>query len=359
MTPIRVALDGRPLQSTPLGGVGRYLAGTIPILAEHAELFVLLDARRDLPSAPLGRAQLVRLSAPSTVPGLVWLELAVAPWLRRFRGVFHGTFNALPVSFRGRCVLTVHDLAPQLHPEDFRLSRRLTWRMNMRDAVPRARRLTTVSQFVKGQLVDYFGLAPEKIVVAPDALDPVFDPHRAAGAGDVARELGIAGPYIVALGGARRRGLPVAIGAWRLARQALGHSLTLAVLGEPSLPPQPGVVSLGYLEDELWATLLAGAQALCYPTRYEGFGLPALEAAASGTPVVCAPVASLPEVLGSAGCWAEEPSAEAMAAVLVRLLSDRHWHAERREAGVERARTAPSWKESAEVLAGAYERAAV
>jgi alpha-1,3-rhamnosyl/mannosyltransferase len=116
---------------------------------------------------------------------------------------------------------------------------------------------------------------------------------------------------------------------------------------------------LGYLEDELWATLLAGAQALCYPTRYEGFGLPALEAAASGTPVVCAPVASLPEVLGSAGCWAEEPSAEAMAAVLVRLLSDRHWHAERREAGVERARTAPSWKESAEVLAGAYERAAV
>jgi glycosyltransferase involved in cell wall biosynthesis len=353
-----VALDGRPLQSVPLGGVGRYLAGTIPILAARADAFVLLDARHNMPKVNLGASEPVMLSAPPGVPGLGWLELAAAPWLRRFEGVFHGTFNVLPLSFRGRSVLTVHDLAPQLHPEDFRLSRRLAWRMNMRTSVPRARCVTTVSEFVKEQLVEYFGLRAERIVVAPDALDPVFGPHRASGARDLARELGIAVPYIVALGGAPRRGLPVAIEAWRRVTRQLGQTVTLVVVGEPGLPSEAGLVSVGYIEDEAWAALLAGAQALCYPTRYEGFGLPALEAAASGTPVVCAPVASLPEVLGGAGCWAADPSPDAIASVLVRLLSESGWHASRREAGLERARTATTWAQSAEVLVEAYERAA-
>jgi glycosyltransferase involved in cell wall biosynthesis len=358
MLPLRVALDGRPLQSVPLGGVGRYLAGTIPLLARHVEVRVLLDARNPSPAVDLGAAELVKLPAPPGVPGLGWLELAVAPWLRRFGGVFHGTFNVLPLSFRGRCVLTVHDLAPQLHPEDFRFSRRISWRLNMRSSVLRARCVTTVSSFVKGQLVDYFGLSPERIVVAPDALDPIFSPHRAADAPSEARRLGIPTPYIVALGGAPRRGLSVAIQASRRAIQQHGQKITLVVLGQPQLASEPGLVSVGYLEDGVWATLLAGAQALCYPTRYEGFGLPALEAAASGTPVVCAPVASLPEVLGDAGCWATEPSAEAIAAVLTRVLSDPDWRTERREAGLERARKATSWPETADALTDAYERAA-
>lgn len=356
---LRVALDGRPLQSQPLGGVGRYLKGTIPALAEHADVFVLLDGRRPLTVADIGdRAHVVSLSAPPRVPGLAWLELAVAPWLRRFAGVFHGTFNVLPLSFRGRAAVTLHDLAPQLHPEDFHSPTRAAWRLYMRAAAKRAGAVTTVSEFSKAQIVDYFGLDPDRVIVAPDAVDPVFDAGRAEGAAETARAHGIEPPYVVAIGGAPRRALPIALEAWREARRRMQRPLTLAVVGEPDLPAEPGLVALGRVEDETWATLLAGAQALCYPTRYEGFGLPALEALASGTPVVCNPVASLPEVLGDAACWAASPSSESVADVLVRLLSDHAWHARQRAAGLARARAASTWNESASALLAAYRLAA-
>lgn len=356
---LRVALDGRPLQREPLGGVGRFMAGTIPILAEHVELAVLLDGRQPMPHVRLdARVKQVALSAPPGVPGLGWLELAVAPWLRRFRGVFHATFNTLPLTFARRTVLTLHDLAPQLHAEDFDLARRAAWRFWVRGSVSRAAAITTVSEFVRRQIVGYFRVDPARVLVSPDACDPVFDPTRAGGARELTSRLGIDGPYVVAVGGANRRGLPTAIAAWRQATRRLGRHVPMAVLGEPELRPEPGLVSLGRLDDESWATVLAGAEALCYPTRYEGFGLPALEAAASGTPVVCAPVASLPEILGEAGCWAAAPSADAIADVLFRLLTDERWHRERREAGLERARQAPSFTDSAAALLDAYERAA-
>ncbi|MFL5822286.1 MAG: glycosyltransferase family 4 protein [Solirubrobacteraceae bacterium] len=361
MSRLRLAIDGRPLQGEPLG-VARYLSGVLPVLAQDADVFVLLEGRRPVPQETLDGIQTVPLSAPRGVPALGWLELAVAPWLRRFDGVFHGAFNLLPLTWRGASVLTLHDLAPQLHPEDFRLDRQIAWRLNMRAAVRRARRITTVSEFVRGQIVEYFKLAPEQVVVAPDAVAPVFNPDRAARAPELARALGIAPPYIVALGGAPRRGLPVAIEAWRTVkrqREATGApTVALAVLGQADIAPEPGLVQLRPLEDEDWATLLAGAQALCYPTRYEGFGLPALEAAASGTPVVCTPVASLPEVLGDAGCWAASPSPDAIAEVLHRVLHDPQWHGERRSAGLEQARSATSFAQTAAILLEAYRQAA-
>jgi alpha-1,3-rhamnosyl/mannosyltransferase len=239
--------------------------------------------------------------------------------------------------------------------------------LNIRASVGRARRITTVSEFVRGQILERFRVSPERVVVAPDALDPVFTPERAGQAPALAQELGIRLPYVVALGGAPRRGLAVAIEAWRrVNRELQGASgsydraaVALAVLGSPEVAPEPGLVPVGRLEDEAWATLLAGAQALCYPTRYEGFGLPALEAAASGTPVVCAPVASLPEVLGDAGCWAAAPTTAEIAPVLARVVSDRDWHRERREAGLRRAAQAPTWPRVAGVLLEAYRFAAM
>jgi glycosyltransferase involved in cell wall biosynthesis len=355
MTRLRVALDGRPLQSPRLGGVGRYLVGLIPYLAEETDVYVLLDARQpSVPARVSESAECISLRCPPGLPGLAWLELVVAPWLRRFDGVFHATFNTLPITSSGPSVLTLHDLATQLHPEDFRPLKRAAWRLNIRVSLSRADVITTVSRFVKNQIVDYFGLDPGRVRVAPDALDPVFDANRASDAPALISRLGITPPYLVAVGGAPRRGLPVAIEAWRLTKQRLGREVTLVVAGNSEASSEPGIVAPGFLDDESWATLLAGAQALCYPTRYEGFGLPALEAAASGTPVACARVASLPEVLGDAGCWVSEPSPQPMADALIRLLTDREFHGERRAAGLERARNSASFAEVAQTLVGAY-----
>lgn len=359
MSRLRVALDGRLLQSERLGGVGRYLTGLIPHLSERADLYLLLDRHKADPDESLREsAQMVRLGGPVPVPGLAWLEVSVTPWLRRFGGVFHATFNTRPLSYFGRSVLTLHDLATQLHPEDFRGAKRVAWRLYVRSSVSRADVVTTVSRFVKGQITEYFGIDESRVLVAPDALDPIFGPDRAAGAEPLAQRLGIEPPYMVAIGGAPRRGLPVAVEAWRRVSRRLESPVALVIAGGFANAPEPGIVSPGFLEDEDWATLLAGAQALCYPTRYEGFGLPALEAAASGTPVVCARIASLPEVLGDAGCWAADPTAEAITDVLERVLSDREYHAERRAAGLERARQSPDFATVAHTMLEAYTRAA-
>lgn len=358
MTRLAVAVDARMLQAEPLGGVARVMAGLLPALSEHVDLHLLLDARRPAPQDTVApAATCVSLGAPRGVPGIGWLEVAVAPWLRRFTGVFHGIFNMVPLSSRVPAVVTVHDLAPQRHPDDFGAATRAAWRLWMRGSVRRARAILTVSDFVRDEIVDHFRAGRSRVFVARNAVDPVFSPDRARDAPGVLGSLGIAGPYVVAIGGAPRRGLPAAIAAWRHAR-ALGAGVQLAVLGGEALAPEPGLLALGRLDDRAWAAVLAGARGLCYPTSYEGFGLPALEAAASGTPVVCNRVASLPEVLGDAACWAADRSPQALGTLIARLAGDDAFRAERSAAVLEQAARWPTWSDAAEVVLHAYEQAA-
>jgi alpha-1,3-rhamnosyl/mannosyltransferase len=114
------------------------------------------------------------------------------------------------------------------------------------------------------------------------------------------------------------------------------------------------LVHAGPLDDPSWALLLAGAAAFCYPTSYEGFGLPALEAAASGTPVVCAPVGALPEVLGSAAAWCESPTPDPMAAGLASVLEDERRAKDLRDAGLDVARGRTDWEPGVAALIRAY-----
>lgn len=356
---VRVAIDGRRLQDPIPGGVARWIAGLLPHLAEAVEMVVLADAGHPAPQVPPG-VGLVRLSAPRGAPSLAWLELAARPWLRTFDGIFHGAFYALPLRFRGRGVVTLHDLMPQTRPHNVDQSapKRFLWRMYARSSVHRARAIVTVSNFVRDEIMRYYRIGGEKLFVVPNAPSSRFSPERATSGREIVRRAGISGRYVVALGGAARRNLPVAVDAWRRARSETGDDVALVVVGNDDLAPEDGLALLRGLDDDEWPAVLAGADALCYPTRDEGYGLPAIEAAASGTPVVCAPVGSLPEVLGDAAAWCEEPTSPATAPVLVRLLRDPAWHARVREAGLARAAAAPTWKDSASVLLRAYELAA-
>jgi alpha-1,3-rhamnosyl/mannosyltransferase len=221
--------------------------------------------------------------------------------------------------------------------------------------------IATISEFSRQAIIDTYRVPAERVVLAPPAVDPVFHPGQGASPTLRARlGLGPESPYVVALGGTTRRALPVAIEAWR----RLGADRpTLVVVGSSQGPTrhnrssEPGLVYAGVLPDPEWASLLAGATAFCYPTRYEGFGMPALEAAASGTPVVCTRIGPLPEVLGEAAEWCASGSVDDIAAGLARLLGDEALRATRRADGLARAAAAPSWASSAEVLAGAYRRA--
>jgi alpha-1,3-rhamnosyl/mannosyltransferase len=347
-----VAVDARRLQDERLTGAGRQIAALLPHLAADFDLTLLADARRPLPRVAL---PVVAVSAPRHAPELMWLELGAARWLRRFDGVFHGTFHTLPLTWRGPRVLTINDLAAQRHPEDFPRIRREAWRYWVRQSVRSADVILAISEFTRDELHQHFHIPHERVLLARCAVDPVFGPDRAADAGDVVAAFGVSGPYVVAVGGAPRRALPVAVGAYRRATAVLGDGLSLVIVGESAAQAgRRGEVHVGYLEEAAWAAVLAGAEALLYPTRYEGFGLPALEAMASGTPVVATPVASLPEVLGDCAVWCEEGTADAMGDGLVGIFNDASRRETLRAGGLARAAAWPTWTDAARTTAEAY-----
>jgi glycosyltransferase involved in cell wall biosynthesis len=347
---LRVALDARRLQDRPLGGVGRSLAGVIDLLATEVDIVLLTDGRRPPVESTLAQHP---LRPPTGAPETMWIQWHVPRWLRQFDGVFHGTFNQLPLRPPVPAVVTIHDLSFELHPEGFSPAKRRAFQLQARRAARVARRVLVPSSFTRDELAQCYGVEAQRILVTPWGVESRFGPSRAAAAVPLCAQLGVAGRYVIAMGGARRRGLDVAVAAWRNVRAA-GTETALVVVGSERPPAEPGLTYAGAVTDVEWAALLAGAQAFCYPTRYEGFGVPALESIASGTPVVCAPIASLPEVLGDAAEWCEEPTVDAIAAGLHRVLDDptRADHLRRR--GLARAANHPTWEQTASVMLQAY-----
>jgi glycosyltransferase involved in cell wall biosynthesis len=308
----------------------------------------LVDAR--LPVPDLG-VPTVAIVAPKGLPRLGWLELGVAPWLARRPGtLLHGAAYALPLRHRAPSVVTLYDVAWEAHPRDFGRWKRRVWQVSARRSAGAAGAVLTVSEFSRRAIVAAYGLDPANVLVAPCAAGSGFWPRPPPA------DLALPGRYVVALGGATRRDLPLAMAAWRRARAA-GVEEDLVVVGPERPPDEPGLTWVGLLSDARWAAVLAGAQALVYPTSYEGFGMPAAEACASGVPVVCAKVASLPEVLGEAAAWVPRLAVADFADALIHLLGDRALHARLAAASLARAAAAPTWEDAADTTVAAYELA--
>ncbi len=344
--PALVAVDASwaQLGST---GVGRVLSELLPRLAARTPLVALVDARRPVPDLGVPTEAIV---APRGVPRLAWLELGVVPWLARRPGtLLHGAAYALPLRHRGPAVATLYDVAWEDHPRDFDPWKRRLWQVSARSSARVAGAVVTVSEFSRRAIVQAYGLDPATVLVAPCAAGSHFRP--------VAGRKALTGPlserYVVALGGARRRDLPLAVASWRQARAA-GAEAGLVVVGPERPPQEPGLTWLGVIDDAAWAEVLAGAEALVYPTSYEGFGMPAAEACASGVPVVCARVASLPEVLGDAAAWVPTPDVHGIAATLTDLLGDSFRRDRLAAAGLARAAAAPTWEGAADTTVAAY-----
>lgn len=339
---MHLAVDARWAQPPVPGGVGRGLRSCLPVLAERFDITLLTD-----PAAPpllLGLPEVpLRTPPPGNAAG--WLQWSAPRWLAAHTAaVFWCPWYGLPYRQPVPMAVTIHDLTFEHRPEWMRAPQRAVYRAQARHAARTAAMVVVPSRHVADDVCATYGLERARVRVVPNAADPVFRPYG-AGAGPGAAGAGAGTPgggYVVALGGARRRRLDLAVAAW----QAWGGGLPLHVLGTED-PGVPGVVPLGRLGDDAWARELAGATALLYPTEYEGFGMPALEAVAAGTPVVCARVGALPEVLGDAASWADSLQPADLAAALGRVDD-----ALRRD-GLARAAAAPTWRKAAELLGDA------
>lgn len=310
------------MQGSVIGGVGRSLLEHLRPLGDRVDLTLLTDARQP----PIGHDRSLGLAQiPLRAPlsrGAAWLQLAAPRFLRGFPGIFHCPFYGLPFWQPTPMVVTIHDLTFETRPEWFTREQRAVFQVQARWAARTARRILTPSELTRAEVCDRYHVEPERVIVARNLLDPVYaeptPPRPVSFEG-----LGVGDRYVVAVAGAPRRGSDLLLAMWPAVRRSQ-PDVTLVVIGHGgSLPLPEGAVNGGRLSDTDWRGALADAEAFCYPTQHEGFGYPALEACALGTPVVCSPVGALPEVLGSAAHWVTPLAPDALARALLEVLTDK------------------------------------
>lgn len=350
-------LDMRPLQG-PGGarGVGSYARGLLSGLIEvgfDRNLTLLLDAAFDTPSLPVGEYRLVGCRRRSH-GNLAAYEDAVAlntDIARVGADVYHAIDFHLPGRSPKPVLVTLHDLIPWVWGGAVMRGERLRYWIGRR-LLRRADAVIAVSQATADDAVRLRVALRQRLRVVPEAAGPAFTPRPGA-AQRVKHRWGMEKAYLLFVGALdARKDPPALLRAWAVARET-HPELQLLIAGEPGkqAPRMPGAFQLGRVEDEGLADLYSAAACLPFSSRYEGFGLPCLEAMACGCPVAAFRNSSIPEVVGDAGILVSDGDADALGRAAAQMVTqpDR-W----RQAGLRRAKQF-SWAKTARETISAYE----
>lgn len=377
---MRVAVDARPAVFPYPTGVGlytremlRHLPEVDPVsmyVAWYLNARALLGGRRRF----LEDLRRPNLSERWTPIPATWFErmserLDQPPleWLLGFDVLFAPNFVPPPTRRRA-VVMTVHDLAfrrlPHTAPHGTRW-----WLRRLDRALARAARVIVPSEATRRDLLDLTAAMPDRIVVIPHGVDrEVYRPSTADETRAVRERLRVGEPYLLSVGGIEpRKNLPLLVRAFAALPPDLTPWLVVAGGGvawnpegkqmlDHALAQAPAevrrrILLTGYVSEAEKVALLSGAVGLVYPSLYEGFGLPVLEAMSCGTPVLTSDVSALPEVAGDAALLVDPGDVDSVREGMVRLLRDEKLRRELATAGPRRAE-AFTWTETARLTAG-------
>jgi alpha-1,3-rhamnosyl/mannosyltransferase len=259
-------------------------------------------------------------------------------------------------------VVTVNDVMALEHPDWFTRANALQQRLVLPRALGAAANVIVPSDYTRERLLAQCDVDPWRVEVVPYGVGPAFAPGAADSA--ALERLGVKGPYVLTVGTLQpRKNLPAAVAAFERAT-AEGFPHTLVVAGArgwrdtavAGMLQHPRIRVVGKVADEQLVELYRGADCLVFPSLYEGFGFPVLEAMACGTPVVCANRTSLPEIAGDAAVLVDPDDSAAFAAALAEVLSSSERREELAAAGLARAREV-SWRRCADLTIAVYQRA--
>ena len=378
---MKILVNATPLLM-PLTGIGKYVRSLFTAMDKmpHADINMYYGLRCEKGVRPLSLA-----SGQKVMRSLSALQRLIphARTLRRVaeKALFaHHTRSStgqtlyhepsyVPLPYKGPQVVTVCDLSCFDHPQTHPKERVEMMQRNMPAAMAKADHIIVISEATGAALQRWFNVDKSRITNTYLAADPRFQPQSADALAPALASLGLTTEaYVLCVGTLEPRknlttlflaygGLPVALRQrYPLVVAGMSGWNTEALLKSAEDLIRRGELRLlGYVADALIPSLYAGAAAFCYPSRYEGFGLPALEAMASGVPVITSNQTSLPEVVGDAGLMLDPDDVDSLREQLQRLLEDRVFAKKLGQRGLVRSRVF-SWERCARETFAVYEK---
>ncbi|MBE8539371.1 glycosyltransferase [Geoglobus acetivorans] len=282
--------------------------------------------------------------------------------------IIHDTYHFGPFLFlkKSKKILTVYDLTPLLFPETHRKSRVLMHKYIFPLILKSSDKIITDSYSTKSDLIKYFKIPENKIKVIYLAADERFKPLKEDEINKIRQKYKLKNPFILYVGTVEpRKNIQTLLKAYyKLKKQGIKHKLVIAgKIGwkyKPifetidKLDLKKDVIFTGYVPDEDLPALYNAADIFIYPSLYEGFGLPPLEAMACGTPVITSNTSSLPEVVGNAGIMVDPYDIDGLAKAMYEVLTNEGLKEEMRKKGLERAKMF-NWRKTAEETLNVYE----
>lgn len=382
---MRISFDIRPLARRSWTGIERYvyhLAAALPRALDPTERLtryaLSFGQRKLLRELAANRLDTHPQAATRVVP------LPVAPFFSRSGrlgipgmelligrpDVVHVSDGPAVAPRRAALVATIFDLTPRLFPEHFSPALQAKFDRYFELVRSRAQRVVTISRSAMSDIEEHLGIPPERITVTPLAADPRFRPiDESEAIRAVCRRYGVGERYLISVGTlGPRKNLAILLRAYARLPAALRAEIELVVCGRRTayseelrrLAHEFGITTsvrlTGYLPFRDLHHLLCGADASVFPSLYEGFGLPVLEAMACGVPVVASDAASIPEVAGDAGLLIPPGDPDGLAESLERLLGDADLRLDLRRRGIERSALF-TWDQTAKATLSAYRSA--
>ena len=371
---MHIAIDAHSV-GAKLGGNETYATNLIEALAEidQSNRYTLYVTKPEAIDRFADRWP--NFSVKKTLPHtpLVRIPLTLARELRRHPvDVLHVQYTAPPLA---PCpvVATIHDLAFEHLPETFNRRSWMQLRFTVRRTARRAAQIITVSEYSRQDISKTYGIAPERITVTPEAAPANFGPiTNDTELKRVRKTYGIARDYILSLCSLQPRKnlvrLIEAYSGWRQSHPEIGFP-QLVLAGKrgwldnevfrvaAQSPVAKDILFTGYVAEKDLPALYSGSVCFVYPSYFEGFGLPVLEAMQCGAPVIAGNKTSLPEIVGEAGVLVDPFNQEELLQAIARVIKDRSYRNELRRKGLLRARDF-SWTTTAQLTLGIYERVA-
>lgn len=369
---MHIAIDAHSV-GTGLAGNETYITNLIEALAalDASNRYTLYVTKRE--AVERFKSRWPHVSVRRTLPHTPFVRIPLTfPFELRRRPVdlLHVQFTAPPFA---PCpvVSTIHDLAFEHLPETFNRRSWMQMRLTVRRTARTAAHIITPSEFSRRDLIETYNVAPERVTVTLEAAAPHFRPASPDAITAVKSRYGIEGDYVLAVGSIQpRKNLVRLVRAYSDLRRSRSQANLprLVLVGKRAwlygetlrAVEQSGVAAnvifTGYVPERDLPALYTGALCFVYPSYFEGFGLPPLEAMSCGTPVVAGDRTSLPEVVGDAGILVNPFDTDAIGAGIARLIDDAELRAALRQRGQARAALF-DWRDTAQRTLQVYEQA--